>query len=140
MGSPTAAVAAGWPRATTHVLPIAFQVGINAYGIALSAWNRLPPAQQATLASALQRLSDDIWSYSEDLADQAIECSVGARPCESGERFGLTKVPVADADQMLVRRALREASFPRWAQACDTHDPGCSAFWKQAVGPLVGIR
>jgi TRAP-type C4-dicarboxylate transport system substrate-binding protein len=140
IGSPTAAVAAGWPRATTHVLPIAFQMGINGYGVALPTWNRLPPAQQATLASALQRLSDDIWTYSEDLTERAIACSVGARPCESGETFGLTKVPVADADQALVRRALREASFPRWAQVCDAQDPGCSARWKQAVGGVAGIR
>jgi TRAP-type C4-dicarboxylate transport system substrate-binding protein len=140
IGSPTAAVAAGWPHATTHVLSIALQMGINAYGVAVPAWSRLQPAQQTTLASALQRLSDDIWTYSEELADQAIACSIGARPCESGDRFGLTKVPAADADQALVRRALREASFPRWAQACDAEDPGCSALWTQAVGGLAGIR
>jgi TRAP-type C4-dicarboxylate transport system substrate-binding protein len=140
IGSPTAAVAAGWPRVTTHVLPIAFQMGINGYGVALSTWNRLPPAQQAALAAALQRLSDDIWTYSEDLTERAIACSIGSGPCESGGTFGLTKVPVTGPDQALARRALREASFPRWAQTCDAQEPGCSARWKQAVGGLVGIR
>jgi hypothetical protein len=39
-----------------------------------------------------------------------------------------------------MRRALREGSFPRWAQVCDAQDPGCSTRWKQTVGPLAGVQ
>ena len=140
IGSPTAAVAAGWPRVTTHVLPIAFQIGINGYGVDLPTWNRLSQTQQTTLASALKRLSDDIWTYSEGLSEGAIDCSAGAAPCESGATYNLTKVQVTDADHAALRRSLREWSFPRWAQTCDAQDPDCSSRWKRSVGGLAGVR
>jgi TRAP-type C4-dicarboxylate transport system substrate-binding protein len=140
MGNPTAAVASGWPEITTHVLPIAFQLGINAYGISLSAWSKMPPEQQAKLTSALRSLTDDIWSYSERLSEDAIGCSVGTVPCEAGKKLALTNVTVTDSDVTLVRGALHKLSFPLWAQVCDAVDPGCSERWKKVVGPLVGLR
>jgi TRAP-type C4-dicarboxylate transport system substrate-binding protein len=140
IGSPTAAVASGWAQTATHIMPIAFQLGINAFGVSLPAWSKLAPDHQSTLMSAIQSLTDDIWSYSEKLSNDAIGCSTGILPCESGQKFNLAKVPVTDSDVTLVRASLRDSSLPRWAQACDAVDPGCSASWKQVVGPLVGIR
>jgi TRAP-type C4-dicarboxylate transport system substrate-binding protein len=140
IGSPTGAVASGWPAVTTHVLPIAFQLGINAYGISLSAWTKMPTDQQVKLTSALRSLTEDMWSYSEALTEDSIGCSVGTVPCGSGGKFRMVKIPVTAADVTLLREALRKISFPHWAEACDAVDPNCSGRWKKAVGPLVGLK
>ena len=87
IGSPTAAVSSGWPEATTHVLPIALQLGINAYGMTLSAWHKLKPDQQDKLMLAFRSLTDQIWGYSEQLSIEAINCSIGKAACASGKKF-----------------------------------------------------
>jgi hypothetical protein len=35
---------------------------------------------------------------------------------------------------------VRDLSFPAWAEVCDKSNPGCSATWKQTVGPIVGMK
>jgi TRAP-type C4-dicarboxylate transport system substrate-binding protein len=138
--SPTAAAAAGWTEVTTHVLPIAFQLGINAYAMSLSAWDALTASQQIMLESAVRSLVDGIWTYSRQLSDDAIRCSNRQDPCTAGKQARLTEAPIGRADIRLVRTALRQVSFPAWAEICDRTDPECSADWKKSVGALVGMR
>ena len=35
--------------------------------------------------------------------------------------------------------AVKDISFPTWAEICDKVNPGCSASWKEKVGPQVGF-
>jgi hypothetical protein len=35
---------------------------------------------------------------------------------------------------------VRDVSLPVWAETCDKTNSGCSASWKKAVGPIVGIQ
>ncbi len=137
---PSSANSAGWPEVTTHYLPIGMQIALNGYGITLSAWNKLKPDQQAKLQAAFNELIADIWKYSEELFLDASNCNVGKDPCNTGKKFKLVNVPVTPGDLDIVRKAVREISFPAWAEVCDKSNPGCSAAWKKSVGPIVGMK
>ena len=49
------------------------------------------------------------------------------------------EVPITEPDLKLVQNAVRDISFPAWAEICDKVNPGCSADWKASVGKLVGF-
>jgi TRAP-type C4-dicarboxylate transport system substrate-binding protein len=137
---PSSANSAGWPEVSTHYLPIGFQIALNGYGITLAAWNKLKPDQQKKLQAAFDGLLAEIWTYSEELFLDASNCNVGKDPCTTGKKFNLVNVPVTKADLDIVRRAVRDISFPVWAEICDRSNPGCSATWKKTVGPVVGMK
>ncbi len=52
----------------------------------------------------------------------------------------MVNVPVSAADLAIVKKAVRDISFPAWAEVCDKSNPGCSAQWKKAVGPIIGFN
>lgn len=137
---PSSANSAGWPEVSTHYLPIGFQIALNGYGITLPAWKKLKPGQQKTLQAAFDAHIADIWQYSEHLFVDASNCNVGKDPCTTGKKFNLVNVPVTPKDLDIVKRAVRDISFPVWAEVCDKSNPGCSATWKKAVGPIVGLK
>lgn len=137
---PSSANSAGWPEVSTHYLPIGFQIALNGYGITLPAWNKLKPDQQKKLQAAFDEVVADIWTYSEELFIDASNCNVGKDPCTTGKKFKLVNVPVTKGDLDIVRRAVRDISFPVWAEVCDRSNPGCSATWKKTVGPIVGMK
>jgi TRAP-type C4-dicarboxylate transport system substrate-binding protein len=137
---PSSANSAGWPEVSTHYLPIGMQIALNGYGVTLSTWNKLKPDQQAKLQAAFNELIADIWKYSEELFIDASNCNVGKDPCTTGKKFNLVNVPVTQADLDIVRKAVRDISFPAWAEVCDKSNPGCSAAWKQSVGPIIGMK
>jgi TRAP-type C4-dicarboxylate transport system substrate-binding protein len=137
---PSSANSAGWPEVTTHYLPIGMQIALNGYGITLAAWNKLKPDQQKKFQAAIDALLEDIWQYSEHLFLDASNCNVGKDPCTTGKKFNLVSVPVTQGDLDIVRKAVRDISFPAWAEVCDKSNPGCSATWKKAVGPIVGLK
>lgn len=136
---PSSANSAGWPEVTTHMLPIAFQVAINGYGINLDTWNRLSPEDQAKLQAAFDRHVEEIWTYSEELFDDAVRCNVGEEPCETGKKYTLKKVEITDKDRQLMQNAVKDVSFPTWAEACDAVNPGCSEKWMELVGKDQGL-
>jgi TRAP-type transport system periplasmic protein len=137
---PSSANSAGWPEVSTHYLPIGMQIALNGYGITLSAWNKLKPDQQKKFQAAVDSLIDEIWTYSEQLFIDASNCNVGKDPCTTGKKFTLVNVPVTQGDLDIVRKAVRDISFPAWADVCDKSNPGCSATWKKSVGPIVGMK
>lgn len=137
---PSSANSAGWPEVTTHMLPIGFQIALNGYAITLSAWNKLKPDQQATLKAAFDAQVEEVWRYSEELFVDASNCNVGKDPCTTGKKFNLVNVPITAGDLDIVRNAVRDVSFPVWAEVCDKTNPGCSATWKKLVGPVVGLK
>ena len=137
---PSSANSAGWPEVSTHYLPIGFQIALNGYGITLAAWNKLKPDQQKKFQAAIDELLGEIWTYSEHLFLDASNCNVGKDPCTTGKKFNLVNVPVTPGDLDIVKRAVRDISFPVWAEVCDRTNPGCSATWKKSVGPIVGMK
>jgi len=137
---PSSANSAGWPEVTTHQLPVGFQIALNGYGITLKAWSQLKPDQQAKLKAAFDAEVDEIWSYSEQLFNDALNCNAGKDPCTTGKKYSLVSVPVSPADVALVRSAVKDISLPAWSEVCDKANPGCTDKWKATVGPLVGIK
>ena len=137
---PSSANSAGWPEVTTHQLPIGFQMALNGYGMTMKAWTRLKPAEQAKLQAAFDKLTDDVWAYSESLFQDALNCNAGKDPCTTGKKFKLVDVPVTAADLELVRGAVSKVSLPVWAEVCDKSNAGCSQQWQVTVGPVLGIK
>jgi TRAP-type C4-dicarboxylate transport system substrate-binding protein len=137
---PSSANSAGWPEVTTHQLPIGFQMALNGYAINLKAWNALKPDQQAKLKTAFEGLTNEIWKYSEELFQDALNCNAGKDPCSTGKKFKLTNVAVQPADLELVRSAVTKVSLPAWAEVCDKSNPGCSQKWKSVVAPVLGLK
>ena len=136
----SSANSAGWPEVSTHQLPIAFQIALNAYSITLKSWNQLKPDQQAKLQAAFDAQTEDVWKYSEELFRDAVNCNVGRDPCTTGKKYTLVDVPVSKADIDLVKAAARDISLPAWAEVCDQSSPGCSQKWKATVGTAIGVK
>jgi TRAP-type transport system periplasmic protein len=136
---PSSANSGGWPEATTTVLPIALQLAVNGYAINLDKWNALTPEQQQGLDTALSDHVDAIWSFSEELYDDAMRCNAGQTPCERGTSYNLTVVPVTEADLALVTNALTETSLPVWAEQCNAVNADCEAEWRASIGAILGL-
>jgi TRAP-type C4-dicarboxylate transport system substrate-binding protein len=137
---PSSANSAGWPEVTTHQLPLGLQMALNGYAITLKAWNRLKPDEQARLQTAFDKLTDEIWSYSESLYQDALNCNAGRDPCTTGKKFKLQQVAVTPADGEMVRAAVSKVSLPVWAEICDKSNPGCSKQWSANVAPVLGLK
>jgi TRAP-type C4-dicarboxylate transport system substrate-binding protein len=137
---PSSANSAGWPEVTTHQLPIGFQMALNGYAISLKSWNQLKPEQQAKLKTAFDGLTNEIWAYSEELFQDALNCNAGKDPCKTGKKFALTNVAVSPADLDLVRSAVSKVSLPVWAEVCDKSNADCSRNWKATVAPVLGLK
>lgn len=136
---PSSANSAGWPEVTSYMMPIAFQLAMNGYGMNLDKWNALSAEDQAKMQAAFDTLTDDIWTYSEELFEDAVKCNVGQQPCETGTLYDLTLVEVTDADKTLIGTAVPEVSFPAWKEICDATNPNCSASWMETVGASINF-
>ncbi|MDO9527361.1 MAG: TRAP transporter substrate-binding protein [Gemmobacter sp.] len=136
---PASANSGGWPEATTTVLPVALQMAVNGYAINLDKWNSLSPEMQAGLQTAVDDLTGQIWTYSEELYTDAMRCNAGQTPCEHGKPYALTEAPVSDEDLAAVTRALAETSLPAWVQQCKAVNPTCEADWRATVGMALGL-
>jgi TRAP-type transport system periplasmic protein len=136
---PSSANSAAWPEVTTHVLPLAFQIAVQGYGMNLDVWKKFSAEEQEKIQTAFDKLTADIWTYSEELFDDAMRCNVGESPCELNKPYSLVNVPVSEADVALVQNAVKELSFPSWAELCDKSNPGCSASWLETVGVRLGM-
>lgn len=136
---PSSANSAAWPEETTHVLPLAFQIAVQGYGMNLAAWNRFSAEDQDKIQAAFDELTAEIWTYSEELFDDAMRCNVGEEPCELNKPYSLVNVPVSDSDVALIDAAVKDLSFPSWAELCDKTNPQCSASWIETVGKRFGM-
>ena len=136
---PASANSAGWPEVATHQLPLGMGIALNGYAISLKAWNSLSEAQQAKMQAAFDKLSTDIWAYSESLYDDAISCNSGGE-CSTGNKFNLVNVEPTASDLELVNDALVNISLPGWAAICDASSDDCSTNWKASVGPIIGLE
>jgi hypothetical protein len=92
------------------------------------------------MQAAFTTLNDDIWAYSKQLTQDAMNCNAGKEPCTTGKKFSLIDVPVLPSDIDTVRNAVASLSVPTWAAICDASNPGCSTTWKNTVGKALGIK
>ena len=134
---PSSANSAGWPEVTSYMLPVAFQLALNGYGINLDVYNAMTTEDQAKLEASFDTLVDEIWEYSETLFDDAVRCNVGESPCETVNEYNLTLVPITDEDRALIENAVMDISYPAWAEACDKQNSTCSEDWQATVGASI---
>lgn len=137
---PSSANSANWAEVATHQYPLGVQMAFNAYVITIKAWNRMKPDQQVKMQAAFKSLTDDIWVYSKELTQDALNCNAGREPCVNGKKFSLIETAVKPADAATVRSAVARISVPTWAEICDKSNPGCSTTWKKTVGKTLGIE
>jgi TRAP-type C4-dicarboxylate transport system substrate-binding protein len=135
---PASANSAGWPEATTTVLPLALQLAINGYAVNLDTWNSFSSDEQEKLRTSIESLTKDIWSYSEELYQDAMNCNTGQEPCKLGTPYKLTSVPVSKDDLTTVSKAVKDKSLPVWAKQCNAVFPECEETWNNKVGSLLG--
>lgn len=129
----SSANSAGWPEVSTHMLPIAFQLGMNGYGINLNTWNKFTTEQQNKLQALFDGLVKDVWAYSEELHEDALRCNVGEEPCENLKSYDLVGLPISDEDLSIVSKTLMDVSYPAWAELCDKTNASCSDDWIKAL-------
>ena len=60
--------------------------------------------------------------------------------CSTVQQYDLVNVPVTEADLTIVKNAMRDVSFPTWAEICNKSNPGCSEAWQSTVGSALGIQ
>lgn len=137
---PSSANSSNWPEVTTHQYPLGFQMALQGYVVTLKTWNRLSDEQKSKMLAAFRTLTDDIWAYSQQLAQDAVNCNAGQDPCTTGKKFSLTNVAVQPADIEMVRKAVANISLPTWAEICDKSNPGCSDAWKKTAGKAIGVQ
>lgn len=137
---PSSANSSNWPEVTTHQYPLGFQMAFNGYAISMKAWSRLKPEEQKKMAAAFKSLTDDIWVYSKELTQDALNCNAGKDPCTTGKKFKLVDVTVKPEDIVTVRKAVAAISVPTWSEICDKANPTCSADWKRTVGKALNIQ
>ncbi len=82
---PSSANSSNWPEVTTHQYPLGFQMALNGYAITLKAWDKLSAEQKTKMQAAFTTLTDDIWVYSKELTQDAINCNTGKEPCTTGK-------------------------------------------------------
>lgn len=136
----SSANSANWAEVTTHQFPLIMQMWPSGYAMSMKSWNKLSPDQRGKLERAFKLLSDDIWKYSKELSDDAMNCNAGKDPCTTGKKFKLVHVQVKPQDIETVRKAVAKISLPAWAETCDKPNPGCSAAWKKSVGQVLGVQ
>lgn len=137
---PSSANSAGWPESATTVYPLGLQVAVQGYGINMTAWKKLPPDQQGKLRVAMEKLTDDIWKYSEELWADGMRCNAGQDPCTTGKKYALKTVKPTAKDLELMKSALKDIALPAWSELCEKSNPGCTDTWKRVVGPVVGLK
>lgn len=136
---PASANSGGWPEAATTVLPLALQMAVNGYAINLERWNSLSTADQAKLETAIAALTEEIWTYSEELYEDAMRCNSGEQPCSLATSYTLKAVPVSEADVATVAAAVGDVSLPVWAEQCNAVFAECETIWRRDVGVKLGL-
>lgn len=134
---PSSANSADWPEVTTHIMPLSFRFAVQGYGMNLNTWNSFSAEEKAKIQAAFDTLVDEIWTYSEELYADAMNCNVGKTPCKLNKPFKLTEVPVSDADLAVISNGLMGVSFPAWAEVCNASFNSCSQEWMDTIGKRV---
>ncbi len=136
----SSANSAGWPEVSDYFMPIGFSVAFQAYGINLNTWNKFSAGDQQKIQAAFDKLTKDIWVYSEELFEDALRCNVGKEPCTTVKKYNMKEVPGTDADLRLLAESVKNISFPAWSKVCEESYPGCGKKWKEILGPIVGMQ
>ena len=131
----------GWHEVTDSLYPVPLGgSGIAVHVVRLDFWNELTPEQQETLTAEMQTLEEGLWTMSVETNQDAINCNVGADPCEEGVAGDMTLVEITPEERERMQEVLREAILPTWLAECERTAPDCRADWNATVGKELGIQ
>ena len=104
--------------------------GVNAYIINLRTWSALNVRQKITLTNSINKLTADMWSFSEKSYEQSLlPCTNVALNCQKKP-----KLIVLNQDEMnrMHQISIDQVLNP-WLKSCDEIHPGCKAEWLKAA-------
>jgi TRAP-type C4-dicarboxylate transport system substrate-binding protein len=97
---------------TSHLYSLPLGWSMMMAGVSQASWEKVSPADQQTILSGVEKLSNDLWAASEKQTDLGIACKAKLRDVVS-------KVVVK-----------------RWAERCGA---ACEAQWYSTIGKIAGI-
>lgn len=102
-------------------------------------WEKLTPAQQATLTAQMKDLEAKLWTMAVDGHEDGIRCNIGEKPCD-GKAGSMSLVKLTDADRTRIKSVLKENVLPIWLKDCEAASPTCKADWAKTIGAATGIK
>jgi TRAP-type C4-dicarboxylate transport system substrate-binding protein len=139
--SPTSSNSGKWPEVTTHLYPLSVSGSIQSHMVNLDWLNALSADERATFDATMAEMETALWDLAITTNDTAQSCSTGGACPEGGiyTAYGMTLVPVTDADKAKVAEISMTKILPEWAAKCETSYPGCTALWNETVGAARGL-
>ena len=139
--SPTSSNTGKWPEVTTHLYPLSVSGSVQAHMVNLDWLNGLSAEARAAFDEAMAAMEAALWEVAINTNDTAQSCSTGGACPEGGiyTSYGMTLVPVSDADKAKVAEISASAVLPEWAAKCEASYPGCTGIWNETVGAARGL-
>lgn len=139
--SPTSSNTGKWPEVTTHLYPLSVSGSIQSHMVNLAWLNSLSEEERAAFETAMADMEAALWDLAINTNGTAQSCSTGGE-CPEGDiytSYGMTLVPVTDADKAAVAEISVSAVLPEWAEKCESSYPGCKGIWNETVGAARGL-
>ena len=130
----------GWAEVTRSLSPAPIGgTGVVLHVASKKFWDKLTPAQQATLSAQMKVLEDKLWAMADESHADGIRCNTGAQPC-AGKPGNMTLVEMSDADRARLKQILTTNLLPIWLKDCEAASPTCRQDWESTVGAAAGIK
>jgi len=126
---------AKWYQAANHAYTMRVGWGIAFGAINLKKWNSMSKADQKTLKSSIDKLTEEMWSETAKEDALAIQCLTG-KECPLGPVGGMVLVEPSASDIKKQKKIAQDVVVANWAKRCDAD---CVSTWNKVVGPIVGI-
>jgi TRAP-type C4-dicarboxylate transport system substrate-binding protein len=140
--SPTSSNTGKWPEVTTHLYPLSVSGSVQAHMVNLAWLNGLSAEARAAFDATMAAMEAELWNVAINTNDTAQSCSTGGDCPEGGiyTSYGMTLVPVSDADKARVAEISATAVLPEWAAKCEASYAGCTQIWNDTVGAARGLK
>jgi TRAP-type C4-dicarboxylate transport system substrate-binding protein len=140
--SPTSSNTGKWPEVTTHLYPLSVSGSVQAHMVNLDWLNGLTAEARTSFDEAMAAMEAELWDVAIKTNDTAQSCSTGGDCPEGGiyTSYGMTLVPVSDADKARVAEISTSAVLPEWAAKCEASYAGCTQIWNDTVGAARGLK
>lgn len=130
-----------WHEVTQTLYPVPLGgSGVTMHVVKEAVWNKLTPAQQATLTAEMSKLEADLWQMGIDSHTDGVNCNTGTGPCQLGKKGKMKLLAIDDKGREKIQDVLKKVVLPTWLESCEKVEPKCRADWNATVGSLVGIR
>jgi TRAP-type C4-dicarboxylate transport system substrate-binding protein len=126
---------AKWYQAATHAYTMRVGWGLAFGAINMKKWKSMSKADQASLKSAIDKLTEEMWTETATEDSVAVQCLTG-KDCPIGPVGGMKLVTPSADDIVKQKKIAQDVVVANWAKRCDDE---CVATWNKVVGPIVGV-